>query len=268
MKRPSYARRNLYGFTLVEVAISLFIIVLLLASVVVPLQTQVQERKLDETKRLLDHARESLLGYAAAHGYFPCPADGASNGQEAAGADHVTGLCPTWHGFLPAAALGFRSNDAQGFAVDAWGLAANRIRYAVSSHAVGGIANPFTLTNGLRRVPMTSLGSTPLLYVCESGIGVNVGSDCGVAVTLASNAVVVVWSVGANGPTGGTSVHEAQNPNPNGGSADRIFVSRGHSTASGNEFDDVLTWIPATALVSRLLLADQFTPSALRVGSP
>ena len=56
--------------------------------------------------------------------------------------------------------------------------------------------------------------------------------------TLASNAAVVVWSVGANGATGGTSVHEAQNPNPNGGSADRIFVSRGTSNVPGHEFDE------------------------------
>ena len=33
-----------------------------------------------------------------------------------------------------------------------------------------------------------------------------------------------------NGATGGTSAHEAQNPNPNGGSADSVFVSRGPPT--------------------------------------
>ena len=43
-------------------------------------------------------------------------------------------------------------------------------------------------------------------------------------------------------------MHEAQNPNPNGGSADRIFVSRGVSAAAGHEFDDILTWIPVPSL--------------------
>ena len=64
-------------------------------------------------------------------------------------------------------------------------------------------------------------------------------------VTLASNAAIVVWSVGSNGATGGASAHEAQNPNPNGGSADRIFVSRGASNVAGHEFDDIVTWVPA-----------------------
>jgi hypothetical protein len=113
-----------------------------------------------------------------------------------------------------------------------------------------------------------SLASTSMLYVCQSGAGVNPGSDCGSAVTLASNAAVVVWSVGSNAVTGGGSIHEAENPNPNGGSADRIFVSRQHSNVAGNEFDDLLTWIPATMLLSRLLIAGQFTPAAQTATSP
>ena len=86
--------------------------------------------------------------------------------------------------------------------------------------------------------------------------------------TLASNAVAVVWSVGANGATGGTSVHEAQNPNPNGGSADVVFVTRTPSNVTGNEFDDIVSWIPATALLSRIVLAGQFTPAAQTSLSP
>ena len=34
-------------------------------------------------RRLLDLAQEMLLGYAAANGYFPCPADAASQGRGA-----------------------------------------------------------------------------------------------------------------------------------------------------------------------------------------
>lgn len=256
------------GFTIIELAISLFVMVLLLGSILIPLQTQVEQRKIDETKRLLDQAQESLLGYAAANGYFPCPADSASNGQEGTGTDHTTGNCPSWQGFLPAARLGFKPTDAQGYGVDAWGLTANRIRYAVSNHTVAGVTNPFTRTNGLRSIPMTSLASMPMLYICQSGDGVNPGIDCGSAVTLASNAAVVVWSIGANGATGGSSIHEAQNPNANGGSADRIFVSRAHSNVAGNEFDDILSWVPTTALLSRLLIAGQFTPAGQTAASP
>jgi type II secretory pathway pseudopilin PulG len=248
------------GFTILEHAVSLSVIALVLGSIMVPLQTQIEGRKIDETRRLLELAQEMLLGYAAVHGYFPCPASASSNGHEPVGTDHASGSCPVWHGYLPAALLGFRPTDAQGYALDAWDAAQNRIRYAVSSSSVGGIAQALTRVNGMRSVPIASFGASPLLHVCQSGNGVT-AQDCGSAVTLASNAAVVVWSVGANAATGGTSAHEAQNPNPNGGSADRVFVNRATSNVAGHEFDDLLTWIPTTTLVSRLLAAGQFTPA-------
>lgn len=255
------------GFTILEHAVSLSVIALVLGSVLVPLQTQLESRKLDETRRMLDVAQEMLMGYVAANGYFPCPADASSNGQEPAATNHATGACAVNHGYLPAAVLGFKPADAQGYALDAWETGANRLRYAVSSHTVGGVTNVFTRVNGMRSVSLASLGATPLFHICQSGDGPT-AADCGPAVTLASNAAVVVWSVGPNAATGGASVHEAQNPNPNGGSADRIFVSRGHSSVTGHEFDDIVTWIPATTLLSRLMLAGQFTPASQSTASP
>jgi type II secretory pathway pseudopilin PulG len=248
------------GFTILEQAVSLSVIALLLGSVMIPLKTQIENRKIDETKRSLETAQELLLGFAAAHGYFPCPATATSAGREPQGTDHVTGGCPAWHGFLPAALLGYRPVDGQGYAIDGWEGASNRIRYAVANTAVAGVPHTLTRANGLRSVSLGNLATTPLYYICQSGSGAT-ANDCGAAVTLASNAAVVVWSVGPNGATGGTSAHEEQNPNPNGGSADRIFVSRGHSSVGGHEFDDIVTWIPATALVSRLVLAGQFPPA-------
>ena len=221
------------GFTIIEHAVSLSIIALLLGSIMVPLQTQIENRKVDETKRTLEIAQEMLLGFAAANGYFPCPATASSNGQEPLGTDHTIGSCPVWHGFLPAALLGLRPTDAQGFALDAWDRPENRIRYAVSASAIGGIAQALTRANGLRTAPIATFAAAPLLHVCQSGNGVT-PNDCGSAVTLASNAAIVVWSAGANAATGGKSAHEAQNPNPNGGSADRVFVSRGVSDVAGH----------------------------------
>jgi hypothetical protein len=63
-------------------------------------------------------------------------------------------------------------------------------------------------------------------------------------------------------------MHEAENPNSNGGSIDRIFVSRVRSNVPGNEFDDMLTWIAAPALLNRLVVAGQFTPAAYSATSP
>lgn len=251
---------------MIELAVAIVIIALLLGGILVPLQTQVESRKFDETQKILDQARDALLGYAAGYGYFPCPASATSNGQEAAGTDHTTGACPAvvtgtnlYHGFLPAARLGFAPTDANGYALDAWGLTANRIRYAVSSQTVNAITNPFTRTNGMRNAGMANITNVALLYVCNSGTGVIAGTNCGTAVALTSNAPVVIWSVGPNAPTpiGGTSVHEAQNPNPNGGSTDRLFVSRLRSDMVGAEFDDIVTWIGSPATFNRLIASGQ-----------
>jgi type II secretory pathway pseudopilin PulG len=269
------------GFTLIEIAVAIFIITLLLGSILVPLTTQVENRNYDTTQRILDQAREALIGYAAANGRFPCPASATSNGVESfdATGNAGNGFCnpilaggaSAWVGFLPAATLGFTPVDANGYAVDAWGLTQNRIRYAVSNATIpAGNTRLFTrtstATNGMRGAGMSSIAGAALLYVCSSGTGVVAGTNCGPqppvfpnAVLLTSNAIVVIWSVGPNAATGGSSVHEAQNPNPNGGSADRLFVSRTKAAAGagGGEFDDIVTWIGTSTLFNRLIAAGQ-----------
>lgn len=250
------------GFTLIELAVTLFIITLLLGGIFIPLQTQVESRRIEETQQILDRARDALLGYAAAFGYFPCPASDTSNGMEPPSppVDHTVGACPSYHGFLPAALLGFTPVDDQGYAIDGWGAtAAHRIRYAVSNHTVGGITAPFTRSGGMSTAGIASIGAnSDLLYICGGGAAVNAGTNCGADQTLASNIVAVIWSPGQNATTGGTSAHEAENPNPNtAGSSDRIFVSRVRSSAGAVEFDDQLTWISAFMVVTRLVASGQ-----------
>lgn len=249
-------RRLAKGFTLIELAVGIFVIALLLGSVLLPLQNQVENRKIEETQRMLAQAREVVLGYVAANGYFPCPANNASNGQEALGAsahDSTTGSCGTYHGFLPAAALGFSPVDAQGYGIDAWGMAANRIRYAVFTDA-GTIGTSLIRSGGMAGVGIPVLGSATLFNVCASGSGVG-ASDCGSPlpagqVILSTNAAVVIWSLG--GRSAGTSVHELENLDN-----DRVFVSRTRADVAGAEFDDLVAWIPMNLVISRLVAAGQ-----------
>ena len=263
LRRASTIERPACGFTLIELAVTLFIVTLLLGSVLIPLQTQVETRKIEETQRLLEQARDALLGYAASFGYFPCPAIATSAGTEppAPGTDHGTGACVTYNGFLPGALLGFTPVDSEGFALDAWGgTAANRIRYAVSNHPVGAAPLPFTTAGGMTVAGIPALASnSALIHVCGSGIGIDPAkNNCGSAQTLAANVVAIVWSSGANALTGGTSVHEAENPNVNvAPSQDRIFVSRVRNSGGANEFDDQMIWISGFAVVSRLLASGQ-----------
>ena len=64
--------KRVRGFTLIEMAVAMFIIALLLGSILVPLQTQIESRNFENTQRILDQAREALIGFAAANGRFPC----------------------------------------------------------------------------------------------------------------------------------------------------------------------------------------------------
>ncbi|MGQ0578823.1 MAG: type II secretion system protein [Betaproteobacteria bacterium] len=250
------------GFSLIEVAIAVFVITLLLGGILVPLTTQVERRKNEETNRILDQAREALIGYAAANGRFPCPASATSNGAEhffSPGGTAANGIChasvtftSVYVGFLPAATIGLTPVDEQGYALDGWGLAQNRIRYAVSSQTVNSITLPFTKTSGMRSAGMSNIVSaTTLQYVCNSGTGVT-GTNCNTAVTLASSVPAVIWSLGPNAPTGGISTDEAENLDN-----DRIFVSRTRSTGTSGDFDDLVTWIGAPALFNRLIAAGQ-----------
>lgn len=257
------------GFTLIEMAVAMFIIALLLGSILIPLQTQIESRNFENTRQILEQARDALIGFAAANGRFPCPASATSNGAEdfSATGTPANGTCDAtvtgtnvYHGFLPATTLGFTPVDANGYGLDAWEKSPqNRIRYAISSVTVNAITLPFTKTNGMKSATMSSIvAATNLLYVCNSGTGVT-GTNCNTAVTLASSVPVVVWSVGPNSATtGGTSVDELQNPNPTAGfSADRIFVSRTKSGGTSGEFDDIVTWIGPPALFNRLIASGQ-----------
>ena len=272
------------GFTMIELAVAIVIIALLLGSILVPLSTQVESRKYDETQRILEQAREALIGFAAATGRLPCPASISSNGSEhfSVGGGPGNGLCDSsvtgpvgtniYVGFLPAATLGFTPVDSNGYAIDAWSLQQNRIRYAVSYQPVNGIFNPFTTlstaSTGMRAAGMSNILADPpplLLYVCNSAAGVT-ATNCGTATTLAKAVPAVIWSVGPNAPTvtGGCSNDEKQNPHPNPvpGCApivDRVFVSKTKSGQAGdtNEFDDVVTWIGAPTLFNRMIAAGQ-----------
>jgi prepilin-type N-terminal cleavage/methylation domain-containing protein len=262
------------GFTIVELAVTLVIVAVLSVGVLVPFVAQVAQRKISDTERILEQAKETLMGFAAATGRLPCPALADSDGFEkfstiSSPAGSVSnGTCATFYGFLPAATLGFTPIDQQGYAIDGWGTTHNRIRYAVSNQTVNGVTNPFTKTNGMRDATSAQLVAATLLVVCNAGTGAVPATPACASLpgTLTLNAPAVIWSVGANASTGGGSVDEAQNPHPNGtpplsyppfGTADRIFVSHTMSNTPGGEFDDIVTWLSVGNLVSRMVLSGQ-----------
>ncbi len=229
------------GFTLVELAISIFIIALLLGSILVPLATQVEQRQISETQKTLDEIREALMGFAVANGYLPCPdrtaGAGANDGAEDVTA--ATGICQVLSGTiatgnLPWATLGLGNQDA-------WG---NRFRYTVlETFARRAPATPFTIAT-----------AATTLRVCSS-------QACTTIITTAAVAVVV--SHGNNGLGAISADTNLARPAPT--SADEIentdadldTVSRVKSNVAASVFDDVVVWLPKFTLINRMVAAEK-----------
>lgn len=237
------------GFSLIEMAVVLMIVGLLLGGMLVPLSAQIDQRNVSDTQKTLSEIKQALIGYAITYGRLPCPASSTSNGTEsfAFGGVASNGNClnfPSFYnGFVPAATLGLTPLDSQGYVIDAWGY---RIHYAVTS------ANSyaFTKTGGIITGGLSALA--PNLLVCASATGIT-ATSCGAASNaLTSTGVpVVIYSIGKNGGSGGTSPDEIANPNPNSADNDRVFVS--HPPTS--TFDDLVDWISPNILYNRMVAA-------------
>jgi len=245
------------AFTLIEVMVVLVILTLIASTLAVPVAAQLEMRRREETRRMLEEAKEALLGFAAAHGRLPCPAAEAGGGFEsfAPGGDASNGACSNFHdGFLPGATLGLAPLDPEGYVRDAWAGSRNRIRYAVfgAGTAVNGVANPLTRSGGMQAATLPGLAAaTHYLFICASGLQAT-ASNCGPAANqLTRRAAFVLVSLGANAsadPPPGSD--EARNV-----AGRPVFVHRDASSVAGNEFDDQLLWVPVHLVVSRLLLA-------------
>jgi type II secretory pathway pseudopilin PulG len=244
-------------------AIVILIVTLLLTGLVPTISSQIEQRQRNETRKQIDDVRDALFGFVLSKGRLPCPATIASNGLEsfctnAAGAcgsenyDPSTlpshGRCysplvaPVYDGFVPAATLGISPTDNQGYAMDGW---SNRLRYAVTVE-ISTNNKSFTKPNGMQTTGMGLLD--PDLHVCASAtfIPASPATTCGgaPAVSLTTNAVAVIYSIGKN--TVPTGIDEAANLNL---PADPVFVSHEPSPT----FDDIVTWISPNVLYNRMV---------------
>ena len=279
MASLSHPLRPAAGFTLTELAIVLFVVALLISGMLMPLSAQQDVRARQETERVLAEAKEAVIGFAIANERLPCPASATSSGQEsfctnatgACGAAIVApaampahGRCSNPHdGFLPAATLGFVPIDTSGYAYDGWKTSdTNRLRYAITDHTrtaatqcvAGSDIYPFTCTKGMKEIYSVSASSD--LQICSTGTGVTGGGTaaaaCAANMSLATDAVAVIYSLGKNYVTGGAGSDETHNPNAQATvAADRLFVSASPSPS----FDDQLTWVARGTLFSRLVTA-------------
>lgn len=283
---PTFVER---GFTLTELAIVMFIVALLLGGMLLPLSAQQDVRAQQETEKTQSDIRDALLGFAMANDRLPCPASSTSNGVEsycdsASGACVVTappqyrshGRCSNpYDGFVPAVTLGLSAVDSQGYLLDGWGdESIHRVRYAVSTNSPSSNENypphqtdfsspseafAFTYSGGMKAVTMSSL--KPNLKTCNTGTGIqNSGSRLAACATsptdtsLATDVVAVIYSLGKNAVTGGTSDDEKHNPNSQPVplvAADPAFVN----APQGAAFDDQIIWLSKNTLFNRMVAA-------------
>ncbi len=278
MRNSNYMNNG--GFTLVEMAMVMVIIGLLVGGLLMPLNMQMEQRQYSQTNKVLEDAKEALIGFAMMNGRLPCPATAASNGVEsfAGGGNAANGICSTFYnGFLPAVTLGILPVDSNGFLIDGFGgVPANRIRYAVwggdndgdgNEDMIGGITDPFTRTNGIRSAGIASIGAVTgtanrLIWVCNATPTDALPFDnCTGATILSDNAAFIIYSAGKNSTTGGVGADEIVNPNPQDivTGNDPVFVSH-TPTPQGNangEFDDILLWVSTSTLINKMVTAGQ-----------
>jgi prepilin-type N-terminal cleavage/methylation domain-containing protein len=264
------------GFTLTELAIVVVIVGFLIGGLLVPLATQMDVRRVAETQKTLELARDALLGFAAANGRLPCPARPPTSppnppvptGEE--WPSDGSGACTyPYDGFLPAVTLGITPTNAQGYAIDAWG---NPIRYAVPNVPINAVPNPFTTKDGMRTATMWIISnssstnppwtpSTSFINVCSKSPAVMppVPIQCDSLTGLATRVPALIFSLGKNWATPPTGIDEQVNLKllPFGpGTYQQIFVTH-EPTPSGvvnGEFDDIVLYVSLNQLFNRMIM--------------
>jgi prepilin-type N-terminal cleavage/methylation domain-containing protein len=219
-------RRAQRGFSLIELAVAVLVIALLLGSILVPLGTQVEQRRISDSRRALEEIREALIGFAIINGRLPCP--DTDSDPSAAGYGLEEAACsadPVTEGYLPWKTLGVAE-------MDAWGIrrtvaASPRIgdwRYRVDRN----FAVTFTLA--------TAFGADAL----------TVRDSTGNALTSTSERpVAIIFSAGAN------TTADGQNALTSFEATSGIYQADVPSAT----FDDILIWISRPILFNRMVAA-------------
>jgi len=277
------------GFTLIELAIVLFIMGLLIAGVIGPIETQLEARDRNATMQAMDNIIEALNGYAASKGRLPCPnIDGGGAEQldfDSSGVDDITeyddsttpkysdivssgGDCLDEVGFIPWATLGVEQGDA-------WG---NRFTYRVTTpHFTTKETDTFCDGNDVPtefdlcasgRLSVQSRGDDPTTGASTEGKAI---------LTLGTDLPAVLISHGKNGrgttsvsgivrpvPAAGTDEFENADGNANTRYISRIYTAESSGCADDEvettslcEYDDIVKWISPALLNNRMVVSGQ-----------
>lgn len=245
-----------YGFTLIELAVVLFILGLLLSSFLTPLATSLEQRDREETSKMLEEIRESLLGYALVHGHLPCPDCSAAGGNCAGGATVNDGIedgenggtgvspragnfnaCAVVEGNLPWVTLDVSE-------IDAWG---NRFIYRVTDDYADDVDG-----TDAGSCPNPAAGISFCLDSAQDDGDIDINDDAGN--TVAQDVPAIVVSVGNNSSVAFADLSANEQENQD---SDSNFVSGDYIKTAGSELDDLVIWISPASLMYEMVRAER-----------
>ena len=245
------SRQNSPGFSLIELAIVMFIVSIILGGLLTPLSTRLESQNRKQTTTMLAEIKESLMGYAIINGHLPCPdcsdttsgscgdAGITANDGIEDGVDSGTGVSPRSgntfdscafdEGNLPWATLGVPEYDA-------W---ENNFRYRVTDSFADDAADCTTSTSGIS-------------FCLDSGGDIDINDEDGSSVAQNVPAVVVSFGDNANDVGNPSSASEQENQDN-----DTTFVQEDYRAAGTNEFDDLLIWVSPDNLMYKMISAER-----------
>jgi len=229
------------GFSLIEIAIVLVVLGLLLAGLIGPMGTRIEQEERERTRAILEEIKEALYGFAIAQGRLPCPdSDVPNNGRE----NLTSSACTNAVGTLPWVDLAVPEEDA-------WG---RRFRYRVTPSYADAISQ-----NTVAPPPPPACTTQPTqasFALCSDGdITIRDGDDS-ISGTdeIAANVAAVVISHGKHRfLLADASPHEDENFES--GDTLGTFVSRDYTGGTGEEFDDLVVWVSPLILKNRMIMA-------------
>jgi len=238
--------KKITAFTLIEMTIVLIVVGLILGGVITTVGVQRQQLKRDETRQLLEVAREALIGFALTNGRLPCP-DTGNDGIENPPNPAVGDDCDANEGVLPHVDIGVVANDTWGNRFIYRVRGTGNLRMTDAPPALDGAGVP--VGGGIgdnASFTMTNVGNIVINDNDEAAAGVSV---------LANNIPAIVISYAENGGIqqacgAGLSARELENCD-----GDENFVDSHYSNVTGQEYDDLVVWIPLTVLKSRMVEA-------------
>ncbi|MFA6014066.1 MAG: prepilin-type N-terminal cleavage/methylation domain-containing protein [Gallionellaceae bacterium] len=236
MHKNRYQKLTAPGFSLLEMAIVLAIVGLLLAGLLPTIAAQMDQQHRNDTRKLMEEAKEALFGFSMSNGYLPCPASQVGGLEDR---NDTTLACNRRMGFLPWATLGVNQ-------VDGWG---HLLTYSASPDYTTA-SQVFAIIGSTRDISIRNLADATISKQSDvPAVLISHGAN-GLFATLENGNII-----NSTAPLSFENVSR-QATNANGvGTAIYSADPTARTAANDEEFDDLVVWISPNVLINRMVAA-------------